>query len=79
MIEDKEFSIEEVEAMIMTLFQTGAFDQREQAMIKYHFGLNGIGRKKPREIGRLVKLPFKKAELEVKRLETRIFNLLKSR
>jgi hypothetical protein len=79
-VEDKnELSIEEVAGMLIELLKVHPFEPREQDIIRYHFGMDGNPRKKPREISRLVKLPLKKAELEIKRLETKVFNLLKSR
>lgn len=79
MDEEKELSTEVVEEMILELMQTALFTTQEQEILAYHFGLGGRDRKKPREIGRLCKLPLKRAELEVKRLETKVFNLLKTR
>lgn len=79
MIEQSELSLEALDIMLGTLPQTQAFTEKELEILKHHFGLEGRNRKTPREIARLYKMPLKKAESEIKRLDTKVFNLLKVR
>lgn len=79
MTEQSELSIEELEVMLSTLLQTQAFTENELEMLKHHYGLEGRARKKPREIARQFKMPLKRAVIEIKRLDTKVFNLLKAR